>query len=480
MLKIAAPTICDSLCDLFNYSLESPQVPSEWKNARITPVPKRSNSTSAADFRPISILPVVAKVFESLVHKQVASFLDDFSLLHEAQSGFRSNHSTQDVLLKVVEDWRNSIEADQIVASVFIDLRRAFDSVDHTLLLQKLHLYGFRGASLAWFKSYLDNRRQCVYYDGQTSDNVHMSMGVPQGSILGPLLFCVFVNDLPSVLNKCKMMLYADDTIVYFGDRSKDKVEEILTNELDMVARWVLQNGLSMNLEKTQFTGMARRRESGEANQLNIMVNGKPLVKSDVVKYLGVYVDSNLKWDKHISFVRQKCYSILSFLGKACKSLPTCLRKQLYQSLVLPHLDYCSVVWTECSRADEKKLEGIQKRGMRWILQEKWDCPSDTLRKKLGWSCLASRRNMLRLMAVKRCMSGRCPQYLKGFFVKNKDLGRRTTRQSENLHLPHHQTNWLGQSFQYQGGSDWNRLPISIRDDSVSKEAFKRQILNLF
>ena len=191
-------------------------------------------------------------------------------------------------------------------------------------------------------------------------------------------------------------------------------------------------------------------------------------------------MDSSLKWDKRISYVRQKCNNILSFLGRVCKSLPTHLRKQLYQSLVLPHLDYCSVVWAECSRTVKKKLEGIQKRGMRWILQEKWDCPSDTMRKKLGWSSLANRRSILRLMTVKRCLSGRCPHYLKGLFVKKKDLGRRFTRQSENLHLPHHQTNWLGQSFQYQGGADWNRLPLSIRDDSASREIFKRRILNIF
>ena len=181
------------------------------------------------DYRSISILPIVANVFESLVHKQVLKYPDKFGMLHKAQSRFRANHCTQDFLLKTVKDWRGSLERNEIVGSVFVDLSKAFDSINHCLLLQKLALYGFRDEPLEWFRNYLSGRRQRVAYGEEMSEWVNVRMGVPQGSILGPLLFTIFVNDLPAALSRSKVMLYADDTTVYFADPSAPRVEEVLT-----------------------------------------------------------------------------------------------------------------------------------------------------------------------------------------------------------------------------------------------------------
>ena len=236
LLKATAPAICDSLCDLFNSSLQLSQIPSEWKAARVIPVPKTSRARSVEDFRPISILSIVAKVFESLVHAQVSRYFEKFNMMHEAQSGFRPYHCTQDVLLKTVDDWRSSLERNEIVGSVFIDLSKAFDSINHCLLLQKLALYGFRDESLEWFKNYLSGRRQSVAYGDEMSEWVDVSTGVPQGSILGPLLFTIFVNDLPATLHSSKVMLYADDTTVYFADQCSQRVEEVLSEDLGRLA----------------------------------------------------------------------------------------------------------------------------------------------------------------------------------------------------------------------------------------------------
>ena len=209
ILRATAPAISSGLSKLFNYILKTSQIPTEWKAAKVIPVPKSANAQSADKYRPISILPVVAKVFESLVHTQVYGYLKQHDILHESQSGFRPRHSTQDALLKTVDDWRLSLDRNEIVGSVFIDLSKVFDSVCHTLLLEKLARYGFRGDSLLWFQSYLSGRKQRVVIGGEASEWTDVSAGVPQGSILGPLLFSVFVNDLPSALHECKVMMYS-------------------------------------------------------------------------------------------------------------------------------------------------------------------------------------------------------------------------------------------------------------------------------
>ena len=243
MLKTTAPAISGSLCDLFNSSLRLSQIPSEWKAARVIPVPTTSRARTVEDYRPISIVPIVAKVFESLVHKQVSKYLDKFGMLHKAQSGFRANHCTQDALLKTVEDWRGNLERKEIVGSVSVDLSKAFDSINHCLLLQKLALYGFWDESLEWFRNYLSGRRQRVAFGDEMSEWVNVRMGVPQGSILVPLLFTIFVNDLPATLSRSKVMLYADDTTVYFADPSGQRVEEVLTENLGQLSCWIAQNG---------------------------------------------------------------------------------------------------------------------------------------------------------------------------------------------------------------------------------------------
>lgn len=214
-VHVAAPAIAGSLSHLFNLSLANGVFPNDWKTARVVPIFKAAgNKSDLSNYRPISILPVVTKVFEHLVCSQLHSYLHEFNLLTDSQSGFRPGHSTQDLILKVVDDWRVSLDKDNIVGTLFIDLSKAFDSINHQLLLSKLEGIGVHGAKLAWFQSYLCERMQCVSIGKARSSLRSISSGVPQGSILGPLLFVVFMNNLPSEVRTCETQLYADDTIL--------------------------------------------------------------------------------------------------------------------------------------------------------------------------------------------------------------------------------------------------------------------------
>ena len=221
LLKSTAPVISMSVTKLFNQCIATGKTPDEWKEANITPIPKSPSATLPPQFRPISVLPVIAKVYESLIHKQLYSYLVNKSLLHPCQSGFRPDHGTQDVLLKTVDDWRKALDLGKCIGTVFVDLSKAFDSIDHSVLLSKLKSFGIKGMEFDWFCDYLSRHKQRVVVDGHSSEWAHVTQGVPQGSILGPLLFLIYVNDLPAVVAECTVSLYADDVTIYYANKDE-------------------------------------------------------------------------------------------------------------------------------------------------------------------------------------------------------------------------------------------------------------------
>lgn len=405
LLRLSAPAIAASLCDLYNFSISACQIPKEWKEAKIIPIPKSANAgVDVEQFRPNSILPIVSKVLESLIHSQVYSYIQEAGILNEVLSGFRHGYCAQDALLRTVDDWRSGLDENKVVGVVFVDLRKAFDSIDHGLLLRKLAQYGIAGSSLKWFECYLSERRQRVVVGYEFSRWVAVRSGVPQGSILGPLLFNIFVNDLPDVVQTSKIMLYADDTTLYYASSCMSEMKEVLTRDLQCVSSWIEQNRLKLNVKKTQWMCLARKNRKTEALNLDVKMNGEVLQQCKKVKYLGVTIDNHLCWKDHIEEVRKKCFMGLIQLSKLRRSLPSSLKKLLYLSLVQPHLDYCSVVWADCTSELKLKLDRIQKWGMRIILNRGRLSPSEDMRRTLGWMTLSNRRRMLRAKVVKRCL----------------------------------------------------------------------------
>jgi hypothetical protein len=241
LLRMVAEAIAPSVAKLLNQSLASGEIPGEWKRANVTPVPKSTAAGQSSDFRPISVLPVIAKVFESLIHRQLYTYLMENSLLHPCQSGFRPAHCTQDVLLKTIDEWRVSLDHGECVGTVKIDLSKAFDSIDHNLLLNKLSSYGILDDEYRWFSNYLSDRMQRVSVNGGYSEWAPVTGGVPQGSILGPLLFLVFMNDLPTVVTSCTI-IYADDTTIYYANTDPDHVIRALNEDLQFIADWIKSN----------------------------------------------------------------------------------------------------------------------------------------------------------------------------------------------------------------------------------------------
>ena len=468
LLKAAAPAIAKSLTLLFNESLNSGKFPSEWKMALVTPVPKSGDKQLVSNYRPISVLPAIAKVFERLVHQQLYNYLASHNLLNEAQSGFRPQHSTQDVLLKTVDDWKKVLDENGILGTVLIDLSKAFDSIDHSLLMKKLQAYGVEDVEHRWFADYLSARKQRVTIDGVVSEWSSVIKGVPQGSILGPLLFNIFVNDLPDVVKHSSINLYADDATIYVSDRDPATVSMRLSEDLARILQWIEANGMRMNIAKTQLMVLSRKSRRTHANSVRVKLEDEEICPQQSVKYLGVTIDQDLSWSQHVEIVRKKSLAGLSAVRRASAYLPTATRRLLYNALVLPHLDYCSVVYHSCNISNSNKLERVQNYAMRVILKKPPRTPSEPLRDALGWTTLQLRRQNRLLCQVYRCLHGHAPMYLRRKFITNADFGYQTTRAAGKLHLPRPLTNHFKSSFEFQGALAYNALPVSITSASSS------------
>ena len=251
-IKIALPVVSESLCDIFNLSIATGCFPDSWKIARVAPIFKNGQPDDRSNYRPISVLPVLARVFEKLIHNQLYDYLDKNDHLFLNQSGFRALHSVVTCLLNSTDDWYVNMDKGRYTANIFIDLKKAFDTVDHDILLAKLRKYGTENLELTWFTSYLTNRKQFCKVNGVFSKTEDIRCGVPQGSCLGPLLFLIYINDLPFSLKKAKVTMYADDTSISFSSSSLEDIDQTLNSELSHLKQWLLGNKLSLNVLKSQ------------------------------------------------------------------------------------------------------------------------------------------------------------------------------------------------------------------------------------
>jgi retron-type reverse transcriptase len=252
LLRMGAPAIAAPLTSILNLSISTGIFPEEWKVARVVPIHKKGSLQDRGNFRPVSILCTLSKLLERHIHIAFYDFLKQFNLLHLAQSGFRNLFSCETALLNIVNKWTTAIDNDYMNGVILLDLRKAFDLIDHDLLLHKLKLYKCSNNTIKWFSSYLKGRSQCTVFKGKLSDKLPINTGVPQGSILGPLLFILFINDLPMVLEASDADMYADDSTLTAQAQSVPELEQKLTVDADIVSEWCADNHMAANATKTK------------------------------------------------------------------------------------------------------------------------------------------------------------------------------------------------------------------------------------
>jgi hypothetical protein len=475
-LKLSAFIIAPILTQLFNLSLSSGVFPDVFKIAKVIPIHKSGPKSVKGNYRPISVLPVMSLIFERHVSTCLRNYLESNNLLYQRQSGFREHHSCQSALTLLLDDWIAAIDNNEIVGSVFIDLSKAFDLVDHTILLKKLNMYNFSDFSLRWCESYLSSRKQITFVSGVKSNAKDVLSGVPQGSVLGPIFFLIFINDLHLDLQFSHADMFADDSTISKSNKSINAVADMLSLDLVNVNRWCKQNNMALNPAKTvaMFLCSNIKHCNLMGNYPSIYLNGTQLSINSEVKLLGVSIVNTLCWDTHVNNVLKKCNSYLFLLSRIKPYLSLDKRKLFFNAYILPHLDYCCTVWGQCSSGSEAKLIKFQKRAARLILDKGIDTPSAELFSELCWMPFPTRVKFQTAVLMYKTLNGLAPSYLNNKFEFTYDITHRDLRStsSNSLYIPKPSCELFRKSFVYSGSSIWNKLPLNVRT-APSLKSFK-------
>ncbi|KAI8500413.1 hypothetical protein Bbelb_219790 [Branchiostoma belcheri] len=430
---------------------------------------------------------------ERLVCNQVTCYLTRCELLTTYQSGFRRHHSTGTAVQKIVEDIRSGYNCSKVTVALFLDLRKAFDSVNHDILLGKLDKLGFDSDAMKWFSSYLSERFHCTCLQGQHSTKTRVSCGVPQGSVLGPLLFCLYVNDLPNVIEKCSIHMYADDTVLYYSADSVKACEETVSMDMKRVVKWLNENKLLLHPDKTKsmLFGLPQKlRHAGTSVNITDGVNVYKQV--DSFTYLGITLDPSLRWAAHVHRITKKLLSGLGAMGRARAFVTKEVLRTMYQTLLLSHLEYCATAWlpslVQGNKTLMSQLDRLVNRAARLITGHKLQdhVSAVNLQAEAGIDSVRKRTEITTLVNVFKAIRGSAPVYMASLFKWETPptLSVRTTRSELKrlrdydphlLFCPPVRVTAYRSSLQYYGPYLWNTLPIQQRQ-LLSLRTFKQNI----
>ena len=366
ILKLVKPNACYPLKEIINLSFATGSYPDNLKVAKVIPIFKnKGDQLLVCNYRPISLLSNINKIFEKLVYSRIYSFLNLHNCIYDLQFGFRAKHSTNHALFSLTETIRDALDSGNFACGIFIDLQKAFDTVDHQILLKKLEYYGVRGIANNWFRSYLSNRQQFVSVNGFDSSWQPMKYGVPQGSVLGPLLFLVYINDLNNAIKFCTTHHFADDTNLLFVDNSMKKIQKFVNLDLKFLCQWLKSNKISLNASKTELI-IFRDPRKKNTYDLKIKIDGKKIIPSRYVKYLGVLIDCHLSWHTHEMELQTKLSRAIRMLCKIRHFVKFTTLRMIYFGIFSSILMYGSQIWGQHNRITQK-LQKLQNKALRII-----------------------------------------------------------------------------------------------------------------
>lgn len=471
VLVEASHALSFPLCDLFNASLQHSIVPNMWKEAHVTAVFKKGDASLPSNYRPISLLNTVEKVFERLIFKHVYNHLRDNRFLTPVQSGFVPGDSTVNQLVSIYDTFCKALDNGLEVRVVFFDISKAFDKVWHQGLLRKIEFAGISGSLLKWFENYLSARRQRVVLPGVKSDWAFVKAGVPQGSILGPLLFLIFINDIVDEIRSC-INLFADDTSLYIIVEQPDVAADLLQSDIQTISSWADKWLVTFNPAKSESLVISRKRNPSTHRSLQMLAQTIPEVNEH--KHLGIFLSKDCKWHSHINYIVDKAWKRVNIMRKLKFSLDRLSLETIYISFIRPILEYADVVWSNCSKFELDQLDSIQNECARIASGATKLISIESLHKEISWETLSDRRYQHRLILFYKMKSNLTPDYLSSLVPASGDT-RYILRNSENVNGVNARTTLYYNSFLPSAVRDWNLLSSDIRN-SETLSIFKSKL----
>ena len=466
-LKDALLILNAQLSYIMRLSIKSNIFPDKWKIATVVPLFKGGKKEDVSNYRPVSLLPVPGKILEKIVHDHMMKFFDANNILCDKQNGFRPNHSTTNSIIDLTNDLFNTINRGNVAMAIFVDLKKAFDTVNHKILLEKLNYMGIRGNILAWIENYLHNRYQKTICNSTLSELGRIKCGVPQGSILGPLFFLVYINDIKNILGDLKYQLYADDTVIYCEGDNYNNIHGKLQNGLNKFVSWCSKNALTINIKKTKVMKFGSNNKIKKGKNLNIDINGENLGNTPTYKYLGINLDQTLNFKYHtenlLSLINHKLY----MFSKIRRYLNVQSALSIYKTMILPYFDYGDITYMSSKTPEVKKLDRYHIRGIRICFKIQGKIDDIELFRMGKISNLENRRTV----------------HLRNYMFKNKS---KCIKKPENenviitrenagprFHVLKPNCETFKRNVLYNGAVDWNNLDAEKRNIKTYHE-FKR------
>ena len=472
LLKMVSSCIVLPLVYLCNLSLDQGIFPDELKVANIVPLYKADDPFMFNNYRPVSLLSVLSKVFERVMYNRLMEYLDVYKILVSCQFGFRKLHSSCMALMALMDKLISSLENKEFVIGIFLDFSKAFDNVDHDILLCKLSHYGIRGNALKWIESYLSNRKQFVTYNGVSSVSKAIVCGVPQGSVLGPLLFLIYINDLCAVCKNTTPILFADDTNLFSSGTDLQLLESQINEDLVQISLWLKVNKLSLNIKKTHY--MVFTRSKIRNIQLAINIDDESIDEVRSTKFLGVVIDNKLNWKDHIMHIAGKISRGIGMIIKARDYLNKDGLLALYNAFIYPYITYCNHIWGATYKSNLTRLVTLQNKIVRIICHVK---PRESYKpcyQSLGILPFDMINHHLIGCFMYRFCIGKVPFLFDSFFIKNSELYNYNTRTADHLHVPIVKSDLGKTGIRYRGVIVWNEILKDGVDPDVSEAVFKK------
>ena len=476
ILKAVFCVIREEFVSIINESLSEGCFLEEWKTSTIIPIPKIEKPRRASEYRPINMLPIYEKVLETVVKKQIERYLESNNIITEHQSGFRKNYSCETAIQTVIDEWKLIISERKMVGVVFMDLKRAFETIDRDRLLEKLYQYGCKGTVLEWFRSYLTNRTQQVRYNDVCSKLLSTEYGVPQGSVLGPLLFIIYINDLVKVCPEdCNIKMFADDTLIYVTGESSMEVERKMNVAFNVVEEWMNINRLKMNAGKTKYMIVRSIRKELEGSMAVKCLDKTEIERVEMIKYLGVIIDDRLRFTEHCDYMLKKIGKKISFLNRVGNYITAYTRCTIYKTIIAPHFEYCATLLINMGETQISRLQKAQNRAMRVILQCDRRTKVENMLQALQFMAIRQRLYYNMCIFVFKIFKNMCPEHLRNRLRIVGDESAMQTRQAGNIAVEFRKTRSAQKSLFYEGVLMYNALPDEVKCCG-SLDIFKRMV----